>query len=368
MVRLAPTADGVTHRAIETILEKLGSDDQPLPDIVLVDDGAQGWRRHAASLPAEERRRAVVAALSESCLVDAVRLEIGGALWLPASMASMEVACEAAAHGRRDAAAPVATRGTVETVIAGARGLWAVGWWPQPFWSRHLGTRRPLELLTVMADRLECVPCVPPGPVLLIADRDRAEIETATVEAAASEGSMVEIPPAIVDLTGSLGAADAGSGVERVLSAVYAGADREREAPAVILPVFELPGGGRVGAWSPSRTARGDGHGWLATPVADDRGGERWQLVGEDGSTEIVADSTSRIGDLPAAQPAIRVPGRLGAELRFGSPAALLIERAARDGGRGGRPLWVPSVDTAGVTFLLTLPGPIWVDGPGVPG
>ena len=69
-----------------------------------------------------------------------------------------------------------------------------------------------------------------------------------------------------------------------------------------------------------------------------------------------------------AGQSVIRAPGFVGAALRRGSPAGLLIEGLARHGSRAGRPIWVPSVDAEGVRFLLGLPGPIWVDGPGVPG
>jgi len=368
MVRLAPPAERVAHRAIETILEKLLSDGQPLPSCVLVDDGAGEWRRHAALLPVEERRSTVVAALSEACLIDAVRFEIGGALWLPASLASMEIACESAAQARRPGTAPVATRGMVEAVIAEAERLSAVGWWPQPFWNSILGTRRPLDCLTGVADRLGRVACVLPGPVLLVADRDRLEIETARDEEVARDGSTVQVPPAIVDLSESLGSAHTKASVENVLASVFGEMCGDVEASAVVLPVFELPGGGRVGGWSSSPAARADGAGWLATPVEDDRVGGQWQLVGEGGSREIVADSISPPDELPATQSVIRVPGRLGAELHFGSPAALLVEKAARDGRRAGRPVWVPNVDTVGVAFLLTLPGPIWVDGSGVPG
>lgn len=368
MARLTPPAESVAHRAIETILENLSNDGQPPPDCVLVDDGAGEWRRSAALLPVEERRCAVVAALSEACLIDAVRFEIGGALWLPASAASMEVACEAAANRRRAEIVPIATRGMVEAVIAGAGRLSAVGWWPQSFWNDLFGPGRLLGCLAAIADRLGCVPCVLPGPVLLVADGDRSEIGTARDDEASCDGSAVPIPPSIVDLSEFLASRDAETSVEDVLASVFGRRKGDLEPSGLVLPVFELPGGGRVGGWSPSMTARAECPGWLATPVPNDRGGGRWQLVGEDGSCEIVDDTFSSSDELMESEAVIRIPGRLGAELRLGSPAALLIERAARHDRRAGRPLWVPGVDTDGVAFLLTLPGPIWVDGPGVPG
>jgi hypothetical protein len=368
MVFLAPPGENAAHRAIERILETLGSDDYLLPTHVLVDDGCGTWRRFAALLPVEERRCSVIAAGSQACLIDAVRFEIGGAFWLPASTASMEAACEAAANARQVKIAPYATRGVVETVIADAGELWAMGWWPWAFWQGQLGSARLRASLTAIADRLGCVACVLPGPVLLVAGRNRSELEVAWSDELTGDGSMLPAPPTIVDLSAALGSADSPIPVERVHAAVVGHNSAAQDCSGVVLSVREMPSGHRVGGWSPSTEARAHGPGWLATPAPGEHGGESWQLLGDAGAPEIVVDTISPSEGSSPAQSVIRVPGWLGAELRFGSPAGLLVEQLARHEGRAGRPLWVPSVDAAGVHFLLTLPGPIWVDGPGVPG
>ncbi len=364
MVFLAPPSESVAHRAIEKILETLGSDGHPLPPHVLVDDGFGTWRRYAALLPVEERRRSVAVVGSEACLIDAVRFEIGGAAWLPVSTASMEAACESAANARQVKIAPYATRGVVETVIAEAGELLAMGWWPFAFWNRQLGSTRLVARLTGVADRLGCPACVLPGPVLLVAGRNRSELEAAWSEELTRNGSLFPTPPAIVDLSAALDSADSSSPVERVHAAVVGQTGGAQDCSGIVLPVREVPSGRRVGGWSPSTESQAPEAGWLATPVPDGR----WRLAGDDGASEIVADAISPTNAVSQSQSVIRVPGWIGAELRFGSPAGLLVDQIARHAGRSGRPVWVPSVDAAGVHFLLTLPGPIWVDGPGVPG
>lgn len=367
MVRLAPPSESVGHRAIEKILATLAKENLRLPRSVLVDDGDGGWRRHAALLPVEERRSTVIAALTGACLIDAARFEIGGASWLPSSTPSLEAACEAAAEARRLKIAPYATRGVVESVISGAETLWAIGWWPQSWWHDQLGPGRMSASLTAVADRLGCDPCIVDGPVLLVAVRDRPELEAAWREETDSSSSIPRTPPAIIELSAALDPAEDAAPVERVLAAVAGRWSEEPVGSVVTPPVLELPSGRRVGRWSRSIDAPAGGPGWLATPVAGVGGADRWRFAADDGSAEILTDSILPSDQASAGQSVIRVPGWIGAGLRFGSPAGLLVDRLAGHERRAGRPLWVPNVDDAGVRFLLTLPGPIWVDGPGVP-
>ena len=367
MVELLPWVESVAHRAIEGVLETLLNDDRPLPPWVFVDDGGGSWRRHATLLPVEERRRSVLAASSEASLYDALRFEIGGASWLPISTPSMEAACEAAATYDRGEIAPMATRGVVEVALADATDLCAVGWWPQSFWNRQVGSDRLFSWLTVIADRLGTHPVILPGPVLVVVGRGQAEIEAALVEDVESRPSAFPAPPTIVDLSTILRSTDRRGLVEAVLAAVVGENRGEQAGDDLTLPVLEIPSGRRVGRWSPSPEATADGPGWLAVPVRDSLEGGSWRLVGEDGSSETVVESISPSDQEGGEQMVIRIPGFIGAEVRRGSPAGLLVERLARLATRVDRPLWVPSVDAEGVRFLLGLPGPIWVDGPGVP-
>jgi len=367
MVELLPPIESLAHRVIEGVLETFLSDDRPLPVWVFVDDGGGSWRRHAALLPVEERRRSVLAASSDASLYEALLFEISGASRLPISTPSMEAACEAAATCDRRKIAPMATRGVVEAALADATDLCAVRWWPQSFWNRQVGSGRLFSWLTGIAERLGSHPVILPGPVLVVVDRGQAEIEAALVEDLRSGPSAYPVPPAIVDLSTVLRSTDSRDLVETVLAAGVGAGRGEQVSADLSLPVLEIPSGKKVGRWSPSPESTADGPGWLAVPAPDSREGTCWRLVGEDGSSETVVESISPSDQEGGEQMVIRIPGFIGAELRRGSPAGLLVERLARLATRVGRPLWVPSVDAEGVRFLLGLPGPIWVDGPGVP-
>ena len=368
MVELLPPVTGLAHKAIENMLKSLENADTRLPPWVLVEDRDDAWQRHAALLPVEERRRSVIAASSQASLADAIRFEIGGATWLPVSTPSLELACEAAAIGDLRIVAPIVTRDVLEMSVADATELWGVMWRPRSFWNTQLGAGRLCSWLTGIADRLECVAAILPGPVLVVADRGRDEIEIAWRDESVSGGTAFPVPPAIVDLLGAMGSEGSRSRLEYLLAGIAGEGGGEPPHVDGSLPVLEIPSGLRVGCWSPSPRAKWRESGWLAVPHEKCPDWGSWYLFGEDGSRETVVDSISPADEEAADQSVIRVPGWIGAELRRGSPAGLIVERLARHEARTGRPLWVPSVDAEGVQFLLGLPGPIWVDGPGVPG
>ena len=368
MVELLPPAPGLAHKAIENMLKALRKADTQLPPWVLVEDGGDAWQRHAGLLPVEDRRRSVIAASSEASLADAIRFQIGGATWLPVSTASLELACEAAATGDRGKVAPMATRGVVEAALADATELSVVGWLPRSFWNRQVGSDRLSSWLSEIAGRIKCVPVILPGPVLVIVGCERAEIEAVWSDDGEVGSSLFSAPPTIIDLLAADHPKNHRIEVEDVLAGIVGEGRGEPSHVDGSLPVLEIPSGLRVGCWSPSPRAKRRESGWLAVPAEQCHDGSCWILVREDGSSEIVVDSISPSDQEVADQSVIRVPGWIGAELRRGSPAGLLVERLARHEARAGRPLWVPSVDAEGVRFLLGLPGPIWVDGPGVPG
>jgi len=367
MVQLAPPAKGLGHQAIERILETILSDGNPLPPYVLIDDPKEPWRRHAALLPVEERRRSVIVASSEASLIDAVRFEIGGASWLPASTPSMETACETAAtHDRRECA-PIATWGVLETLVAETAELWAVGWWPLSFWNRQVGPRRLFTALTVIAARLGCVPAILPGPVLVVAGHERAAVEEVCRDVSIFEGGAGPCLPTTVNLVADLHSDNTADRVEDLLAGVTQSDWGEQQLTGSALPVLEMSTGEKVGWWSLSHETVAGESGWIAFPSVAEPDGGCWEIVAEDGSRTMVVETTTLHDQENAKQAVIRVSGFIGAQLRRGNPAGLLVERWAKDPSREGRPLWVPSVDSEGVRFLLGLPGPIWVDGPGVP-
>ena len=326
MTRLVPASESVAHQAIERILETVLSDDGPPPSCVLIEGTGDRWQRHAALLPVEERRRSVIAASSEAGLMDAVRCEIGGATWLPASTLSMETACEAAVTNDRKPCAPIATLGVLENLIEETSEMWVVGWWPQSFWRRQVGPRRLCACLTVIAERLGCVPAILPGPVLVVAGCDHEAIEDVCRDASSIDGREVPLPPGVVCRDVALRSDNAVDRVEDLLAGVYEGVRGDRVSPREVLPVLDLFGGERIGWWCLSHLTVAGRRGWLACPSEVEPGGGCWEVAAEDGTRTRIVEITTGYGRQSEEQPVIRVPGFIGAELRRGSPAGLLVE------------------------------------------
>lgn len=369
MIELVPPGSSTIHRAVESVLETLMNGNTALPTHVLIDEGDRSWLRLAAAWPVEVRRRTVLVTASDESLVDALSLEIGGAVRLPVSTPSMEAACESAAALDAAEAVPMATQGVLDTLVVESSEVLVVGWWPQAFWQRQMGPIRPVKWLVEIAERLAIIPVILPGPILFVAGRRRAEIEAVWIGAEDRPGPLsFASAPRILEFSPSVISVDGEVRIDLVLSATAAGQDDAVAQLEINHPVLEIPSGRRVGCWSLSRRTADDGSPWHAVPRRGEGGGRWWEIVSADGSSELIAESTSLDLDDIEGQRVIRVPGFFGAASRSGSPAGLLIEGLARDAGRAGRPIWVPGVDGDGVRFLLGLPGPIWVDGPGVPG
>ncbi len=368
MVELAPSGKGPIHRVVESVLENLAADDISLPKHVLIDDGDLGWRRHAAALPVELRRSSVLATAADASLVDAVLFEIGGALRLPVSTPSMEAACESAAFHETSPIVPLATQGVVDALLSGAAEVLIVGWRQQAFWQHQSGPIRPINRLVEIAERLAIIPVILPGPVLVVDGRSRAEVEIACGDAeTGSDSSAFPAHPKITRASTSDLSAGVGFRIVDVLAAVAGGGAEAEDRPEINLPVLEIPSGRRIGQWSLAAGNAGGGAGWHAFPREGDDHRGRWEIVTDEGLRETIIQTASLESDEVEGQSVIRAPGFVGAALRRGSPAGLLIETMTRHAARAGRPIWVPSVDAEGVRFLLGLPGPIWVDGPGVP-
>lgn len=366
MVRLTPASGSVATESMTKILQSLSNDDLRLPSRVLIDEPGEDWKPHAAALSAEERRRVVIAASSEESLIDAARFEIGGAVWLPASTPSVEAACESAASRHRHPCAPIATRGILECLVSETSELWAVGWWPRSFWHRQLGWHRLTTCLTAIATRLGCVPAILPDPILVVAGRGREAIEEACRDGSAVGGGAVPVLPAVVRVVAQRPGIVDGR-VDGLLANMAKEAREAEHGPGEALPVLEIFTGEKIGSWSFAHDAGSGGRGWRAIPSGQILDGRCWDIVAEDGSRTRVEEIEREYGPENEGYAVLRIPGFLGAQLRRGSPAGLLVERWATHEARAGRPLWVPSVDEEGVRFLLGLPGPIWVDGPGVP-
>lgn len=363
---ILPEGSTAGHRAVLRLLESRQDEGLVLPPRVFVECPEDEWQRHAVSLPTVERRRSVLLASSEAALLDGVRLEIGGASRLPVSTHALMMACDAAGGSTLAGATCIATRAVLEMVLERGPGLWLVGWRPAALWYHQVGAPRLIGALQEVARRLACIPAIIPGPFLAVGGRRRPEVEAACRVDDQPCVGRIPVLPSGIELNTSAKPED-GAGVEALMTAV----GRDNEIPASTDPrgfrVMELPSGRQVGRWSPTDLTGGHDGNWMAVPEI--RGGSSvdWRMDDSQGN-RLIRESVNSEGLDHLDQPVIRVPGWIGAALQPGRPAALLVECIAGNNARAGRPVWVPSVDADGVRFLLGLPGPIWVDGPGVPG
>jgi len=353
MVELVPASKGVGHQAMKRVIESLRKSGVELPPMVVTDETGNPWRLSAARIPADIRRRSVLAVASDTDLFDAVRFEFGGAIRLPVSSLAMEKACLAAAGGRMPET-PMATRGVLDSVLEGAERVEGVGWSRSRFWRNHLGVRCLKGCLTEIATRLGRAPVIIPGPILVVPDCEDEELHRQLTSATGAGTRVIPYPPAIVPIARILDAMDfkidGGSG--------YA----EPVTTSEPQPVLELPSGCRVGSWSFSRVSPKAGEIWHAVAGESTSSGSSWSFVHAEGPVDTIIDSP-----VVSDQWVVKTPGWMGDHLCPGSPAGLLVEKLAMDPVRAGRPLWVSNADAAAVRYLLGMPGPIWVDGPGVP-
>ena len=361
MINLIGTEVGGSNKAIRSVIEQAVATGADEPAWVAVEDSQGAWVREAAASPPAERARAVIAVCTDAALVQAIRLGIGGALWLPPSTVDAGCAFRAAAEVCQGVTPPL-DPWIADLVSAPEQRLIAVTWKNRAFWRCQVGERRMATLLAELAVELGALPVVLPWPAVLlpvahIDDIHRTWAGVTDREGAASEGvTAVFCGP----WEGHCGAAAV------AMTALAKVETTPSETPQTGFPasVWELPTGRQVGAWAPTEAWGHTGIGWLATPGGPTAQGFSWRLVdpsGEEGWVEDVLSTGAEAGS------ALRVPGWCASVAGAGRPAGLLVERLAADALRRGVPLWVPNVDQALLQFLLRLPGVFWVDGPAVP-
>ncbi len=361
MIRIIGSAAGGATDAILSVFDQAVAEGAAEPAWVAVEDEAGEWVRQAATAAPGERARAVVAVRTEAALVTAVRLGIGGAMWLPPS--TVDAAAALAASELVDTGAPALDPWLADLEAGPDRPMVAVSWIHRAFWRCQVGERRMAALLAELAAELEVPPAILPWPALLVPADSNDELGPAWAAVTERVGVISEGVSVV-----ACGPWEGHCGMASVAMAALAG-HRESVSPpsdaGFARAVCELPSGRHVGRWSPADLGEGDhGPGWLAIPAGTTAHGFRWRLAGGDGEEEWLED---RISAGAGAGPAHRVPGWLAVEAGGGRPAGLLVERLAADAHRRGVPLWVPNVDQARLQFLLRLPGIFWVDGSAVP-
>jgi hypothetical protein len=344
------------------VLERAIAGGSPAPAWAAMEDPEGDWIRVAASSPPAERRKGVVAVASDEALVAAVRLGVGGALWLPPSLAGAVGALEAAAAAPQELGLP--DSGLLELVASGSDELVAVGWANTLFWRWQVGEPEMAQLLAELAGALGVLPALLSWPALLLrAGPGAADIEAAWRRLTSDRHTLSQgIEVVRCDLRASRG--------QVVRAAVSALSERlpasaDPAAWGYPRPVHELPSGRRVGWWSPAECPAGAGAGeWVAVAEEATGFGVRWRLSSGGGSVRRVMDW--RAGEAVEGA-ALRVPGWLVGRMASGSPAGLLVERLAGVAQRNGLPLWVPSLRPGSLRFLLRLPATLWTDGAEVP-
>jgi len=326
-------------RPLQAVLERVLGAGAPQPTWVAAGAAEDGWLEHARRASPVDRARAVVAAADDRDLARAVRMGFGGATLLPPSTPGVDAACRAAATAE---ALPTADLELVAEAVADPAGAARVGWRSRPVWADVLGCRRLTRALLRLAGVLGTPPILTTDPELLVVGLDAAAVAQAWPEIAAGDLEVPGEPPRVTP--------EGGPGPPARL------VPRPR-------PVYELPRGRRLGSWW-IEPLGAEGEGWLAVPGAAPGG--PWKLMAASAVEEIgVASSPSVVAG--SSRPVLRVPGWMSADLRPGSPSAVLLERLAVEAGRTGTVLWVPGVDADGLAVALRLGVPLWVDGPAVP-
>ncbi len=360
MIRLlAPTDDG-TDGPLLTVAQAAVSDGAPEPSWIAVEDDRGEWIRHAAATEPVDRARAVVAVQTEAALVAAVRLGVGGAMWLPPSTQGAATAFRAASEAAPNRGHPSAWLADLATGWDG--DLLAVSWVNRPFWRCQLGEPFMAGLLVDLADELGVLPALLPWPALLMSPRPERDIHSAWELVTARTPCVTEG----LEVIGCAAREGHCGVVTTAMQSLVAHVSEESERESVVFPrpVYGLPSGQLAGWWAPFEPAEpAPERGWLATPHSVSEAGFRWRLEDGAGASRWADD----VYDLGAAEDAARIPGWVALSVGAGRPAGLLVERLAGAAEKTGRPLWVPNVDAHRLQFLLRQPDVLWVDGPAVP-
>lgn len=340
------------------LLESAVAGGAPAPEWIAFEGPDHPWWPEVCRMPRKARGRGVVAVSSIAGAAAAARLEVGGAIWLPASVITVAQACAAAA--RPAVRCPVVDLEVAEAVAALAGTACVVRVQAVEFWLRQWGARRLENWLQAVADVHRQPAVVLPGPGLLMGDgQPDGLLETA--ESVALEAASSPVPRFEVSSGEVCRVSDAMAWV----MADRDGVEGEAEDWG---PVFELPSGRYVGSWSPDGRGDPPATGWRAVPRSVERLGHCWQVRWREGEAETLVDVLDqRSEDDRDGGAVVRVPGWLSSDLGPGRPASILVERLARRAIRRGIPVWVPGVAAADLQFLLRTGARLWIDGPAVP-
>jgi hypothetical protein len=311
-VRGSPSA--AVRAVLERVVEKATARGAPPPSWVTVADREGSWVDESATASAEDRARAVVVAGDEDSLRRAIRLGLGGALWLPPSTLAMGQAFLAAAEAVRPR---TVEPGLVDLVIDRGGPMVLVSLADPERWLDDLGQSELVLLLGELAGSLGVPQALVGGAALLMAEPSPGAVRSAW------EGVVARVEWAV--------------GFElRVVAVADQDSDR-RSVASLAAAVAQAGAGGRQPAPRPALIQLEHG---VPTPL------ER--------------------GVTAAGEGAVRVPVWASRRPRPGSPTGVLLERMAASCERRGVPLWIPLVDRSILPFVLRLPGRLWMDGPAV--
>jgi hypothetical protein len=365
MIPLLPDPPLEVRKPLQDVVERVSAVVGKAPAWIAVEDKVGRWFHEVGKRPACEWSQAVLAAASESGLLQAARLGLAGAVWLPPSTAAMTDAFTAASRDRE------ACWWRYDPRLSEAIGRLdepscVVTWQSLRFWRRQLGENALSGLLGQLASTLDAAPAILPWPALVLSGLEEVTIRAAA-EKLSAQNLMRPMPEIeVVDLGYSQIAND---GV--VTAAARAAVSAEQATPPLPelepVPVCELPSGNLVGWWTTRARSLPSGMGWVAEPVEPTENGFRWCLRSADGREKWVEDLASSEQLSRRAAPAVRIPGWLALDIRPGSPAGLLTELLAERARNAGAVLWVTSVNQTLLRFLMRLQTPLWVDGPAVP-
>ncbi len=364
MIRVLSAAAAGPTDSLVGVVERAVADGCAEPAWLAVEDPGGVWIRAVAALPAAERPARRGRRRNRGGLVAAARLDVGGALWLPPSLAGAVNALEATAAveaGRAFPDLPLA-----ELVAPASGELVAVGWANRRFWRHQVGEQEMALLLAALAEALGVVPAVLPWPALILeaGGPTGSEIDAAW-RRLTSERRVLSEGVECIACGRPQDPGDSVAAATRALAADRTGCRPDPSAWGFPRPVHELPSGRRVGWWAPAACAAvAGGEEWTAVPGEATAVGFRWLLQGPGGLPMAAADT---LGTVTGPAAAARVPGWIVAGLGAGRPAGLLVERLASAAQRLGVPLWVPNVGAGALRYLLRLPGTLWVDGAAVP-
>jgi hypothetical protein len=354
------------RRSLASVLSSALERGAPRPELIVAQGVDDIWLHRLFEQPRAARSRGVLVARNEQGLAAAVRAGVGGALWAPPATPALVTALEAAASTGDVSRTPALSLEDTEALVTGSAEAWAivrVG--GHGLWHRRCGTEEIRQLLGTVVGRLGAGYLLAVGPALLVqaervADAVAAWAKVTEGSSTAGADDLVATPlPVAADeevVLWACGAAPGGASP----------ADGRRQA--IIRPVYEIPSGRRLGWWSTGPRAQPAPDGWLAVPETGSGGVHGWRLgnvVDEPASVpEVVCTADIRAGHGVAS---VRVPGWVAADLRSGTPGALLVEHLACAADTIRVPLWVPNVRSSGLRFLLGIGAVMWVDGPAVP-